>query len=57
MSTGAERPAEAIAWYGRLSAFVRGRPLRQPVVLDVGVAYGNRTRNLRNHNPLLCRLS
>jgi hypothetical protein len=22
-----------------------------------GVAYGNRTRNLRNHNPLLCRLS
>jgi hypothetical protein len=22
-----------------------------------GVAYGGRTHNLRNHNPLLCRLS
>ena len=34
----------------------RGRPISR-CVLRIGVAYGGRTRNLRIHNPMLCRLS
>ena len=42
--------------FGRLLA-VLGEQKKGRFPREIGVAYGGRTRNLRIHSPLLCRLS